>query len=282
MTKQFKKRAAILSCLRGTKAHPSAEMVYEMLRAENPDISLATVYRNLTLFKNQGLIRSLGTVDGVERFDGRVEPHVHFVCTGCDAVTDLDNVVLPTGLKDLGRNAFMQCSSLSRIVVPAGIETMGTSVFNGCTSLTSVTLSEGLTMLPESTFAGCTALKQITLPHTVSSIPGSLFYRCQSLEAIEIPDNITSIGSSAFYECSSLRSVTIYGTDVDINYSAFSYNPSDLVIYCYPGSTAEQYAKDHNIQFEYIGAQAETYTLTAEVLDPDGQAVTGGFTVNTG
>ncbi len=95
LTKQFKKRAAILSCLRGTKSHPSAEMVYEMLRAENPDISLATVYRNLTLFKNQGLIRSLGTVDGVERFDGRVEPHVHFVCTGCDAVTDLDNVVLP-------------------------------------------------------------------------------------------------------------------------------------------------------------------------------------------
>ena len=101
MTKQFKKRAAILSCLRGTKSHPSAEMVYEMLRAENPDISLATVYRNLTLFKNQGLIRSLGTVDGVERFDGRVEPHVHFVCTGCDAVTDLDNVVLPQAVLDI-------------------------------------------------------------------------------------------------------------------------------------------------------------------------------------
>lgn len=192
----------------------------------------------------------------------------------------LDDVVLPTGLKVLGRNAFMQCSSLSQIVVPSGIETMGNSVFSGCTSLTSVTLSEGLTMLTDSMFSGCTALKQITLPHTVSSIPGSLFYRCRSLEAIEIPDNIISIGSSAFYECSSLRSATIYGVDVDIDYSAFSYNPSDLVIYCYQGSTAEQYAKDHNIQFEYIGVQAETYTLTAEVLDPDGQAVTDGFTVN--
>ena len=44
-TKQFKKRNAILSCLRGTVLHPSAEMVHEMLREEHPDISLATIYR---------------------------------------------------------------------------------------------------------------------------------------------------------------------------------------------------------------------------------------------
>ena len=68
-TKQFKKRSAILACLQQTHAHPSAEMVHDMLRASHPDISLATVYRNLTRFKQQGLIQSLGTVNGVERFD---------------------------------------------------------------------------------------------------------------------------------------------------------------------------------------------------------------------
>ena len=51
-TKQFKKRNAILSCLRGTVLHPSAEMVHEMLREEHPDISLATIYRNLALFRS--------------------------------------------------------------------------------------------------------------------------------------------------------------------------------------------------------------------------------------
>ena len=49
-TKQFKKRNAILTCLQGTDTHPSAEMVHEMLHAEHPDISLATVYRNLARF----------------------------------------------------------------------------------------------------------------------------------------------------------------------------------------------------------------------------------------
>ncbi|MBQ2928052.1 MAG: transcriptional repressor [Oscillospiraceae bacterium] len=94
-TKQFKKRNAILTCLQGTDKHPSAEMVHEMLHAEHPDISLATVYRNLARFKAQGLISSVATVRGTERFDANTQPHVHFICTGCDAVIDLHQIPMP-------------------------------------------------------------------------------------------------------------------------------------------------------------------------------------------
>ena len=97
-TKQFRKRNAILECLRSTDQHPSAETVHEMLKAEHPDISLATVYRNLALFKKQGLIQSIGTVNGIERFDANTDPHVHFVCTGCDAVLDFPQVEVPGSL----------------------------------------------------------------------------------------------------------------------------------------------------------------------------------------
>ena len=97
-TKQFKKRNAILSCLRGTVLHPSAEMVHEMLREEHPDISLATIYRNLALFKSQGLIQSVGTVNGSERFDADTRPHVHFICTACGAVIDLPDTAAPLSL----------------------------------------------------------------------------------------------------------------------------------------------------------------------------------------
>ena len=97
-TKQFRKRNAILSCLRQTDTHPSAEMVHEMLRTEHPDISLATVYRNLSLFKNQGLIQSLGTVNGIERFDANTDPHVHFICNNCSAVEDLHQMNAPQQL----------------------------------------------------------------------------------------------------------------------------------------------------------------------------------------
>ena len=94
-TKHFRKRNAILSCLQNTTLHPSAEMVHEMLQQEHPDISLATVYRNLSLFKNQGLIQSLGMIHGIERFDGNTEPHVHFVCNCCSAILDLNQMDAP-------------------------------------------------------------------------------------------------------------------------------------------------------------------------------------------
>ena len=96
--KHFRKRDAILTCLRSTDVHPSADWVYAQLKPEYPDISLGTIYRNLNLFKQQGLIVSLGTVNGVERFDGNIEPHVHFICTQCDGVTDLPRIQVPQAL----------------------------------------------------------------------------------------------------------------------------------------------------------------------------------------
>ena len=98
-TKQFRKRSAILACLRETHAHPSAEMLHQMLQDEHPDISLATVYRNLALFKNQGVIQSLGTVGGIERFDANTAPHVHFICTSCQSVIDLPRIDVPEQLR---------------------------------------------------------------------------------------------------------------------------------------------------------------------------------------
>ena len=104
-TKQFKKRNAILECLRSTNRHPSADMVYSMLQEEHPDISMATVYRNLSRFRSQGVIQCVATVRGIERFDANTDPHVHFVCTGCDAVLDFPQVEVPTSL---GTNAEKQ------------------------------------------------------------------------------------------------------------------------------------------------------------------------------
>ena len=96
--KHFRKRDAILNCVRSTDAHPSADWVFEHVKEQVPDISLATVYRNLALFKDQGLITSLGTVKGVERFDGNTDPHVHFICTQCGAVMDLPQISVPEEL----------------------------------------------------------------------------------------------------------------------------------------------------------------------------------------
>ena len=99
-TKHFRKRDAILACLKSTDVHPSADWVFAQLKPEFPDLSLGTVYRNLAYFKEQGDIISLGTVNGVERFDGNVKPHVHFVCSQCSKVADLHEMEVPRSIID--------------------------------------------------------------------------------------------------------------------------------------------------------------------------------------
>ncbi len=97
-TRYSKKREAILNAIRATDIHPSAEWVYQTLKPTHPDLSLGTVYRNLSLFQQQGIIQSVGVVNGQERFDGVATPHSHFICRSCGAVMDLHRVKLDPAL----------------------------------------------------------------------------------------------------------------------------------------------------------------------------------------
>lgn len=87
-TRYSRKREAILNAIQSTDCHPSAEWVYQTLKPTHPDLSLGTVYRNLVLFQQQGLIQSIGVVKGQERFDGvhcpPQSPYLHLLrrCDG--------------------------------------------------------------------------------------------------------------------------------------------------------------------------------------------------------
>lgn len=109
-----RKRAAILSALRESRAHPTAEWVYRRLKPEYPDLSRGTVYRNLKLFQQTGQAASLGVVDGYERFDGDTAPHAHLVCTRCGAVVDVPHALPePAELEDLSRETGCQINAAS-------------------------------------------------------------------------------------------------------------------------------------------------------------------------
>ena len=72
------------------KDHPTADVIYQNVRNENPNISLGTVYRNLTLLAEDGEINRLWVGDGVDHFDADTSPHYHFVCRECGGVSDLE------------------------------------------------------------------------------------------------------------------------------------------------------------------------------------------------
>lgn len=82
------KRAQILDTLR-VGNHPSAEWIFQELKPQIPRLSLATVYRNLNAFQERGEILNLGVINGFQRFDGRVDPHSHFICSCCGDIQDI-------------------------------------------------------------------------------------------------------------------------------------------------------------------------------------------------
>ena len=103
--KHSKKRDAILDCICSTDTHPSAEWIYTRLKPQIPDLSLGTVYRNLSMFRAEGTIVSVGVVNGLERFDANTEPHVHFVCKCCGTVLDVGSIEVPLELTSSAETA---------------------------------------------------------------------------------------------------------------------------------------------------------------------------------
>ena len=111
MERYSKKREAILDCLRSTDSHPTAEWIYGQLKGEFPDLSLATVYRNLAQLKSSGIIRSVGVVAGHEHFDGTVASHPHAVCLCCGRVVDIRGMTPPAAsLPDAERETGFELS----------------------------------------------------------------------------------------------------------------------------------------------------------------------------
>lgn len=87
--KYSRQREAIKIFLSERADHPTADTIYTAIREEYPNISLGTVYRNLSLLADRGEILKFSCEGKVDRFDGNVEPHYHFCCRSCGAISDL-------------------------------------------------------------------------------------------------------------------------------------------------------------------------------------------------
>ena len=92
MIKYQRQREEILKNLQSRRDHPTSEMIYESVRKTQPNISLGTVYRNLSLLAENGQILKISTGLGADRFDGFTEPHNHFICRCCGKVYDMEYV----------------------------------------------------------------------------------------------------------------------------------------------------------------------------------------------
>ena len=88
--KRSKQRDRLLDLLKSTHTHPTASWIYDRLKRENSSLSLGTVYRNLNVLKEQGLIRKFDFGSTFDRYDADISPHYHFCCERCGSFVDLE------------------------------------------------------------------------------------------------------------------------------------------------------------------------------------------------
>jgi Fur family peroxide stress response transcriptional regulator len=90
-----KQRSMILEVLKGTKTHPTAGWVYEQVKEHYSNISLGTIYRNLNLLKDNGIIKELKFGKNTARYDANSEHHHHIFCLECGKLEDVKCTVHP-------------------------------------------------------------------------------------------------------------------------------------------------------------------------------------------
>lgn len=92
--KYSKQRELIYKAVVENAVHPTADMVYSIVRQQHPNISLGTVYRNLNLLCEQGKLYKICLPNASDRFDARCDNHYHMTCSKCGQLFDIESQTL--------------------------------------------------------------------------------------------------------------------------------------------------------------------------------------------
>ncbi len=87
-TRNTNQRKLILEIMDGNFSHPTADEIYEKARLLDPHISRGTVYRNLALLSQAGLLLKISIPNGADHYDSTLKNHYHFCCKSCNKMFD--------------------------------------------------------------------------------------------------------------------------------------------------------------------------------------------------
>ena len=91
-TRETKQRRVVYETVKNTYSHPTADWIFEQVSQPLPKVSLGTVYRNLGVLKEEGLVREIYGNDRRAHYDADISPHAHFMCDSCDQIIDVRGV----------------------------------------------------------------------------------------------------------------------------------------------------------------------------------------------
>ena len=90
MKNYSRQREEIIKVIKDSYNHPTAEEIYMIVKAKDPAVSRSTVYRNLGLLVETGMIKQISMKVGPDRYDYIREPHNHAMCSKCGKIFDFE------------------------------------------------------------------------------------------------------------------------------------------------------------------------------------------------
>ncbi len=119
-----------------------------------------------------------------------------------------EEVIVPDGVKGIGKGAFKGCVSIKRIILPDSVEKIAEHAFKGCRQLQHIQLSKNLQEIGEYAFHRCHQLEEIELPSTVKRLRNCVFLYCDSLRCAKMP-GVTTLGKQTFLNDVNLEEIVL-------------------------------------------------------------------------
>ena len=149
------------------------------------------------------------------------------ICDSAFENCNIDSVVLPNSVAEIGSYAFVHCEDLVSIQIPNHVTEIGEGSFYGCLSLATIVIPNRIKIIADRTFQGCTSLTSIEIPKSVTKIGIYVFFGCWSLEKIVIPDSVIIIGESSLGGCAFSESIE---NDIAYKYGKAVFTYPNLII----------------------------------------------------
>ena len=114
-------RELVMNAVFSLRCHATADEVYNFIKAEYPNVSKTTVYRNLNLLAEDGSIRKIQIPGEADRFDHNTYDHYHVRCLKCGKVFDVDMAVIPdmeSRINDDHGFVFLGCDVVFKGICP--------------------------------------------------------------------------------------------------------------------------------------------------------------------
>lgn len=163
----------------------------------------------------------------------------------------MKTVDIQEGISVLEKQAFEYCYALESVTMPDSLVKIGFGAFDSCKALRKVVFSNGLKEIPPACFQSCSGLEEIVMPASLQTISGWAFNAC-GLKKIYLNEGLRIIADHAFMQCKSLQQVTLPRSLQSIDESAFDKCSEEITAYCYNGSYAYFYAKEHGFNIELM------------------------------